>query len=103
MSSNGVTYTSVDLNATGTTTVFDPSHNESTVEQVALENTGSTAVVQLEVTDGTNTVVLTPGQAAGDGVSYTGPLPLDGPQTLRVNVTTAEGAALSGTAGAFTR
>lgn len=95
--SNGVTYTTVDLNATGATTVFAPSH-DATVHGVHLTNGGSTAVVQLEITDGTDTVVLTPGQSAGGNIDVDRPLPLDGDNALQINVTTAEGSALTATA-----
>lgn len=95
--SNGVQYTDVDLNATGTTTVHNPSH-DATAFGVYLPNSGSTAVVELRVTDGTDTVNLTPGQAAGDDVAYSDPLPLDGDNELEINVDTAEGSALTETA-----
>ena len=92
--SNGVTYTSVDLNATGTTTVYTPSTDANV--SVFMENGGSTAEVNLEVTDGTDTAVLAqPG--AGGSVEFGDVVALDGDQSLQINVTTAEGSALTGT------
>lgn len=92
-----VGYTSIDLNSTGTTAIYNPT-DEAVVHGVYLQNGGGTAVVQLEVTDGTDTAVLTPGQTGGEGIDYTGPLGLDSDETLQTNVTTAEGAAQSNTA-----
>lgn len=94
-----VDYTSIDLNATGTTEVHNPT-TDSHVVGVWLENSGSTAVVQLEVTDGTSTAVLTPAQTAGDGIDFSADIALDADDTLQINVTTAEGSALTGTAAA---
>lgn len=94
---NGPEYTPIDLNATGATPIYDASH-DATVYGVHLTNSGGTAVVQLEVTDGTDTVVLTPDQAAGDDVVYDRPIPLDAANDLQINVTTAEGSALEETA-----
>lgn len=88
-------YTSIDLNATGTTTILNPSR-EATVYSVHMENGGSTAEVNVEVTDGTDTaVVAQPG--AGANVEFTGPVVIPSGETLQVNVTTAEGAAQSNT------
>lgn len=94
--SNDVQYTTVDLNSTGTTTVYDPDH-DATAYGVYMANGGGTADVQLEVTDGTDTVVLDdPG--AGSAIEFSDDLALDGDQSLQVNVTTAEGSALTETA-----
>lgn len=94
---NDVQYTTVDLNSTGTTTVYDPDH-DATVQGVYMDHGGGTAEVQLEVTDGTDTaVVRTPG--AGTALEFGDDLALDGGQSLQINVTTAEGSALSETAG----
>lgn len=90
-------FTAVDLNSGGTTTVADPS-NDARVPSVHLTNGGSTAVVVLEVTDGTDTVVLTPGQTAGDNIAYQTDVMLDENESLQVNVTTPEGAAQTNTA-----
>lgn len=93
-----VEYASVNLNATGTTALYNPTE-DAVAHGVHLQNGGSTAVVQLEVTDGTDTAVLTPGQAAGDGIAWEpGEYGLDAGDTLQVNVTTAEGAAQTNTA-----
>lgn len=92
-----VEYTDVDLNASGTTTVYD-GNTQTVIYGVFLKNGGSTAVVQLEVTDGTDTAVLTPGQTAGDGISFTGPIALNRNEALQANVTTVEGSAQTNTA-----
>jgi hypothetical protein len=92
-----VGYTSVDLNTDATTDLYDPS-DEAVVHGVYLQHGGSTAVVQLEITDGTDTAVLTPGQAAGDGIAFTGPIGLDSGEKIQANVTTKEGSAQSNTA-----
>lgn len=95
-----VSYTSVDLNSSGTTDIYDPT-DDAVAHGVHLENGGSTAVVQLEVTDGTNTAVLTPGQTAGDGIAWEpGVYGLEAGEKLQVNVTTVEGSAQSNTAAA---
>lgn len=91
-----VSFTEIDLNATGTTTIYDP-NTDGEVFGTFLENGGSTAEVQLEVTDGTDTAVLSnPG--AGDGVSFGETIRLSPTESLQINVTTAEGAALTNTA-----
>lgn len=82
--------TGIDLNTTGTTDVYDPS-TEALVHGVYMRNGGGTAVVRLEVTDGTNTAVLTPGQSGGEGIAFGDTIALDSGQKLQVNVTTAEG------------
>lgn len=92
--SNGVVYTQIDLNATGTTTIYDPEH-DATVQGVHLENAGSSADVHLEVTDGTTTVDLTTAQTAGDAIRYVDPTPLDSDNLLQVNVLSAEGSSLT--------
>ena len=88
--------TAVDLNASGTTSIADPS-NDARVSAVYLANGGSTADVQLEVTDGTDTVVIDD-PAAGNGIEHETDVMLDENESLQVNVTTAEGSALSDTA-----
>jgi len=92
-------YTSIDLNSTGATTVYDPS-DDSEVSGVYLNNGGSTAEVQLEATDGSDTSILAvPG--AGNSLEFSGTALLDSGDSLQINVTTAEGAALTGTAVVF--
>lgn len=95
-----VEFTSVDLNTGGTTTLFDGT-GAADVHAVHLANGGSTAVVQLEVTDGTDTAVLTPGQAGGDSIAYENTVEIPPGKTLQANVTTVEGAAQSNTAAVF--
>lgn len=91
-------FTTVNLNATGTTTVANPS-GDARVPAVYLANGGGTADVQLEVTDGTSTVVVDD-PAAGSGIVHETDVLLDEDESLQVNVTTAEGAALTETAAA---
>lgn len=90
-------YTSVDLNSNATTDLLDIGVRTE-VTGVYLQNGGTSAVVQLEVTDGTDTAVLTPGQAAGNGIDYGDTVQLDSADKLQANVTTVEGAAQSNTA-----
>lgn len=97
--SNGVVYTDVDLNTDATTTVYDPSH-DATVGRVEVPNGGSTAEFDVEVTDGTDTVVLA-SSGAGNAVTLADPLPLDGANSLQVDVTTVEGSALTETVAVF--
>jgi len=97
---NDVQYTTVDLNATGATTIYDPDH-DATVYAVHLNNSGSAAEIHLEVTDGSSTVDLSTAQTGGDELSYTDPIPLDGDSDLQINVTAAEGAALTSDAAVF--
>lgn len=91
-------FTAVDLNATGTTAIANPD-SDARVSAVYLANGGSTADVQLEVTDGVDTAVID-NPAAGSGITHETDVMLDEDQTLQVNVTTAEGSALSETAAA---
>lgn len=92
---NDPIFTSVDLNATGTTTIYDADANAK-VYGVYMDHGGSTAEVQLEATDGTNTAKIDePG--AGNDLAVGDTLALDPSTDLQVNVTTAEGAALTGT------
>lgn len=98
---NGVEYTTaIDLNSTGTTTVLDVG-SDATAHGVHVPNGGSSAIIELQVTDGTTTVTLTTGQTAGDGIAYQDPLPLDGDNDLQVNVDTAEGSAQTTDAAVF--
>lgn len=89
--SAGVEYTSIDLNTTGTTTVYD-GDREAIIHGVYAENSGGTLEVQLEITDGTDTTVLTLDQGAGDGIAFETELELDPSNDLQLNVTTGEGA-----------
>lgn len=99
MTSNA-NFTSIDLNDTSTTsTIFDPINGRAT--GVYMENGGTTAEVQLEVTDGSNTAVLAvPG--AGNNLEFSGEIHLDKSDSLQINVTTAEGSSQSNTAVVFT-
>lgn len=90
-------YTTVDLNATGTTTVFDAG-TATTVWGVYMRNGGSTAEVSLEVTDGTDTARVVDNEgSAGTGIFKDDPIGLAPTEDLQVNVTTAEGAAQTNT------
>jgi hypothetical protein len=91
-------FTDVDLNADAVTTVADPD-TDARVPAVYLANGGSTAEIQLEVTDGTDTVVVDD-PAAGDPITHETDVLLDEGESLQVNVTTVEGSALSETAAA---
>lgn len=89
----GADYTTVDLNATGTTTLFD-ADSAADVWGVYLRNGGGTAEVSLEVTDGSNTARVVDNEgSAGAGIEFTGPLQLAAAEDLQANVTTAEGTA----------
>lgn len=93
-------YTSIDQNATGSTTIYDP-NGDGEITGVFLENSGSTAELALEVTDGTDTARLTePG--AGNPIEFGETIRLGIDDSLEVNVLTAEGVAQSETAVAFT-
>lgn len=93
-------YATVDLNAAGTTTIHG-SDNDAQITGVYMENGGSTAVAQLESTNGTDTAVLAaPG--AGNSLAFSDNLLVGNTDTLQINVTTAEGAALTGTVVVFT-
>lgn len=89
-------YTSIDLNTNATTDIVDTSR-QTKVYSVHMLNGGSSAVAQLEVTDGSSTGVLTQGQSAGDTISFTGPIVVPSGETVQINVTTVEGAAQSNT------
>lgn len=85
--SSGVSYTNVDQNATGTTTLYDP-NSDAYFYAGKLDNVGSSAVLVLEVTDGTNTANMTAGQTAGNDIDYGDTVELDGASLVQVNVTT---------------
>lgn len=94
----GADYTTVDLNATGTTALLDRD-TAADVWGVYLRNGGSTAEVSLEITDGSNTATLADNRgSAGANIEFDGPLELAASETLQANVTTAEGSAQSNTA-----
>lgn len=96
---NEPVYTTVDLNATGPTTVYDADH-DATVYGVFMEHGGGTADYNLEATDGTDTAVLAqPG--AGGSLEFGDTIAVDAGTDLQINVTTAEGAALTGTVVVF--
>lgn len=86
-------YTTIDLNDTGTTSTVYDGDDDTLIYGVFMQNGGSTAVAQLEVTDGTDTSVLTPGQTAGDGIDFGSTIALSKNDDLQINVTTAEGSA----------
>lgn len=96
------TYTTVDLNDTsGTTDLFDPS-GDATVYGVYLRNGGSSAVVNLEVTDGSDTATVVNNRGSGGAdIALGDTLALGNGDKLQVNVTTAEGSAQSNTAVVF--
>lgn len=92
-------YTTVDLNATGTTTVADVD-GDARVYGAYGDHDGSTAEFNLEATDGSDTAVLAqPG--TGNNLAFQGPVALDAETDLQVNVTTAEGSALTMTVVTF--
>lgn len=93
---NGVEYTDIDLNSAGATTVFD-ADGDATVTGVHMKNGGSTAEVELQATDGTDTATLAePG--AGSSLEFGDSIALDSESDLQIEVTTAEGSAQSNTA-----
>ena len=96
---NGVIFTDIDLNTDATTVIFDPSTG-ATVERVEVPNGGSTAEFDVEVTDGTDTVILA-SSGAGNAVTLSDPVPLDDTTQLQVDVTAVEGGALTETAAVF--
>lgn len=91
-------FTDVDLNTDATTTLADPD-SDARVPAVYVPNSGSTADIQLEVTDGTDTVVVD-NPAAGDPIEHEVDVLLDEGESVQVNVTTVEGSAVTSTAGA---
>lgn len=99
-SDSDATYTSIDLNDTSTTsTIYDPS-TDAEVSGVYMQNGGTSAEVQLEVTDGTDTSVLAvPG--AGNSLEFGDTISLGDGDSLQINVTTAEGTAQANTAVVF--
>lgn len=91
-------FTDVDLNADAVTTLADPA-SDARVSSVYVPNGGSTAEIQLEVTDGTDTVVID-NPAAGSGIEHETDVLLDEGESVQMNVTTVEGSALTETAAA---
>lgn len=85
------TYTTVDLNSTGTTTIYDGDVG-ATIQGVYMKNDGGNAIAQLEVTDGTDTGVIRE-LAVGGNLEYDGDIDLPPTDDLQINVTTAEGSA----------
>lgn len=94
----GTTFTSIDLNTAATTTVYNPA-TDAELGGVHMAHGGSTAEVRLEITDGTNTAVLSdPG--AGAPIHFSDDLQLDAGESLQIVVEVTEGAALTETAAA---
>lgn len=89
-------YTDIDLNDTSTTSTVYDSSGDAKISYVTLNNGGGSADVQLEVTDGSSTVVLA-NPSAGNGFEFTSTLYLSAGDSLQVNVTTAEGSAQTNT------
>ena len=95
----GVTYTDIDLNTNAATEIYNHD-GDAAIYGVYMENGGSTAEVNLEVTDGTDTAVLAqPG--AGGSVEFGETVVFDNPESLQINVTTVEGAAQTNTCVVF--
>lgn len=92
-----VDYTDVDLNDASAHTVYNPS-GPAIVYGVWLANGGGTADVQLQVTDGSDTVNLTATQGAGNDLRFTNTIALSSDDSLQINVDTAEGSAQTDTA-----
>lgn len=93
-----VEFASVDLNATGTTDVYDPS-DDAEVYGVFLRTPGGTAVANLEITDGSNTATLVDNRgSAGADIEFGDTIALSSAEKLQVNVTTKEGSSSTGTA-----
>lgn len=88
-------FTDVDLNTDATTDVLNNSR-QTKVYRVELPNGGSTADIQLEITDGSNTHILD-NPSAGNAISFTDTIVIDADETLQVNVTTVEGSAQTDT------
>lgn len=94
-----VEYTDMDLNSTGTTTIYAPT-NDAVVSGVHMANGGGTNEVRLEVTDGTNTATLAGAAiSAGDPIHFEDEVHLaGGVDELQITVSTTEGSALTETA-----
>jgi len=90
------TYTDVDLNSTGTTTLLSPS-TDVQISGVYLLNGGTSAEVDLEITDGTDTATLSEGSGGGN-VTFGDTTILGAGDSLQITVQTAEGAAQTNTA-----
>lgn len=92
-------YESIDLNTTGPTTLYSPD-TDAELTGVYLPNSGSTAEVSLEITDGTDTGTLT-ASGAGGTIEFGDTIRIGQSDSVQLNVTTAEGAALTETATLF--
>lgn len=95
--SPAITYSDVDMNDASAQDIYDPSA-PATVYGVWLENSGSTADVELQVTDGSSTVDLTNLQGGGSDLRFTDTVTLSKGDKLRINVDTAEGSSQTDTA-----
>lgn len=98
--SGSATYTDVDLNTTGTTSLYKPA-NDGIVYGVYLLNGGSSAEVDIEITDGTDTATLQE-NGAGVNADFGNTLLVGSDQTIQATVQTAEGSAQTGTAVVIT-
>lgn len=86
----GTEYTSIDLNTNQTQDVLAKSEPVR-VYYVKLTNNGTTAVVDLEVTDGSTTVKVVDNSSGGNNIEKTTEFVLDSGEKLQTNVTTKEG------------
>lgn len=99
--SSDAKFTDIDLNTSGATTIYDQSHG-NTISGVYMKNGGSTAEVELQVTDGSNTATLAvPG--AGTNLSFEGVIECASADSLQIDVTTKEGSSQTNTAVVFIR
>lgn len=91
-------FTSIDLNTADATTIYNPIRG--TVSGVYMKNGGSTAEVELQVTDGSNTATLAvPG--AGNNLEFSGDIFVDKGVSVQIDVTTKEGSSQNNTAVVF--
>ena len=98
---HNTTYTSVDLNATGTTTLYTGTQEAMVAAFLGTES-GTTVEVSLEATDGTNTTRLADNEgSAGTSIAVSDTIPITSSESLQANVHTAEGSDLTGTAVVF--
>jgi hypothetical protein len=98
--SGSAKYTSVDLNTVATTDLYSPS-NDGMVYGVYLLNGGSSAEVDLVVTDGSSTATLQE-NGAGANMAFGDTLLLGSGDTLQADVVTKEGSAQTNTAVVIT-
>lgn len=93
-------YQTIDLNTVQVNDVYTPP-NDAEVSGVFLDNTGSSALPELWVSDGTDRARLTPQQTGGDSILFGDNFSIDQDQTVQIEVTDAEGSSLTGTAVIF--